>query len=182
MDTQTQARLARIETFIGEFPVCEYALLRRDELVFSPAVRQICEQDCPHYGKSWTCPPAIGTVEACMDRCARFSLAFLFSTVAEVPDSADMQACLGARRDHEAVTRALAARFRQAFGEVLPLTTGCILCETCACPDAPCRHPDEAVATIESHGILILPTVAAQNMTYDCGADIVTYFSLLLFN
>lgn len=179
---QYDARLAEIETFIGDFPVCEYALMRRDELIFSPAVRTICETDCPRFGHSWACPPAIGTIDACMARCAKYDYAFLFSTVAEVADSFDMQGCLNERRDHEGVTYAITERFKQAFGDVLTLSTGCMLCDTCAYPDAPCRNPARAYATIESHGILIMQTAAMQNMTYDCGANIVTYFSLLLFN
>ncbi|MFQ9153032.1 MAG: DUF2284 domain-containing protein [Blautia sp.] len=32
-------------------------------------------------------------------------------------------------------------------------------CETCAYPDSPCRHPDKRVATVESHGIMLMQTV-----------------------
>ena len=35
-----------------------------------------------------------------MARCAKYDYAFLFSTVAEVADSFDMQGCLNERRDH----------------------------------------------------------------------------------
>ena len=55
----------RIEEVLSGFPICEYAFLRPEELPFSEKVRYICRTECPRYGKSWACPPAVGTVEAC---------------------------------------------------------------------------------------------------------------------
>ena len=46
----------------------------------------------------------------------------------------------------------------------------------------PCRHPDKRVATVESHGILLMQTVEAMNICFNYGNDTVTYFTLLLFN
>ena len=39
-----------------------------DELLFSERVRYICRTECAMYGRSWACPPAVGTVEACRER------------------------------------------------------------------------------------------------------------------
>ena len=70
----------------------------------------------------------------------------------------------------------------QLVSGVLALSTGCMQCETCAYPNAPCRHPDKRVATVESHGILLMQTVEAMNICFNYGNDTVTYFTLLLFN
>ena len=104
------------------------------------------------------------------------------ATIAQVEDSLNFEACLKARKEHEDLTLELRDRFRQEFGEVLALSTGCMQCETCAYPNAPCRHPDKRVATVESHGILLMQTVEAMNICFNYGNDTVTYFTLLLFN
>ena len=97
-------------------------------------------------------------------------------------DSLNFEACLKARRQHEDLTLKLRERFRQEFGDVLALSTGCMQCETCAYPDSPCRHPDKRVATVESHGIMLMQTVEAMNICFNYGNDTVTYFTLLFFN
>lgn len=179
MDTVLQGRVDRL---ISGYPVFEYALLGRAELVFSDKVRYICTHECPHFGKSWACPPAIPELEDCMAACGDYAHALIFSTVSEVADSADFTTHLAARREHEAVTRALAGDFRAEFGPVLTLSTGCTLCDECTYPAAPCRYPNERTHSVESHGVLVLQTAAEQGLNYDCGSNVVTYFSLILFN
>lgn len=171
-----------IESFIYDYPVCEFYYLKPDALIFSDRVRFICEHDCPHYNKSWACPPAIESVDHYIKECSAFNHVFLFTSVAEVSDCMNFSACLEARRAHEQMTLALRDRFREHFGRVLALSTGCMLCDDCTYPDAPCRHPEERLSTIESHGILIMETASQLGVTVDCGNDAVTYISLIFFN
>jgi predicted metal-binding protein len=171
-----------IESFITDFPVCEYIFMDTKDLIFSPKVRFICETECKRYGHSWACPPVIGTIEECMERCHQFEHVLLFTTVTDVPDSFDMQGCLDARRDHEQVSYELSERMKEDFGDVLTLTTGCMICEECGYPDTPCRHPKQRFATIESHGILIMKTADDAGISYNCGSNMVTYFTLILYN
>ncbi len=94
----------------------------------------------------------------------------------------NFDACLEARRDHEQMTFDIRKRFEEHFGKVLALSTGCMLCGECACPDEPCRYPEERLSTVESHGILIMETASRLGVTLDCGNNIVTYLSLIFFN
>ncbi len=178
----TKDAMQLIETFIYNHPVCEFATLTPDELIFSDKVRFICEKECPNYGKSWACPPGIPPIERCIARCRTFSHVFLFSSVAEVPDCMNFEACLEARKDHERMTREIRRQFEVHFGTVLALSTGCTICESCGYPSEPCRHPKERLSTIESHGILIMETASRLGITLDCGNDLVTYLSLIFFN
>ena len=171
-----------IEEFIYDYPILEFYYLKREDLLFSDKVRFICEKECEHYGHSWACPPAIGSIEHCIKECEKYQHVFLFSTVAQVPDNLDFAACLKARKAHEDLTLSLRETFREKFGDVLALSTGCMACETCAYPDAPCRHPDLRISTIESHGILLMQMAESMDICYDCGNDMVTYFSMILFN
>jgi predicted metal-binding protein len=171
-----------VEGFIYEYPVCEFYYLTLDDLIISDKVRIICERECPHYGKSWACPPAIGAIEGCIGECGQYNHVFLFTSVAEVSDVMNFSACLEARRDHENMTLEVRKRFEEHFGKVLALSTGCMLCEECAYPDGPCRHPAERLSTIESHGILIMEAASRLGVTLDCGNNAVTYISLIFFN
>lgn len=178
----SEAYQEKVESFLNDYPICEYYFLTKKDLVFSDKVRYICEHECEHYGRSWACPPAIGPIADCMEECRRYQHVFLFTTVAEVPDAADFSACLEARRDHENVALGLRERFRSVFGDAMALSTGCMLCSQCAYPDGPCRHPDKRLSTIESHGILVMKTANALGISYDCGNGCVTYFGLIFFN
>lgn len=178
-----EERQSQIEEAVLGYPLYDYAFFNAREIVFTEAVRTICEgNDCGMYGKRWVCPPVIGSIDECIARCQQYERAFLFSTVTEVVDSFDLKACVEARGDHEAITYEIAKVFRAMTENPLILSTGCIPCSECAYPDAPCRHPDSAFPTIESHGILIMQMAAQQGINYDCGQNIVTYFSLILYN
>lgn len=171
-----------IDSFIGDYPVCEYVFLEREQLVFSDKVRFICENECTRYGHSWACPPVIGTIEECMERCYKFQHAILFTTAADVPDIGDFTGCLNARGDHEQLSYDLTQRFKEEFGDTLTLTTGCMTCKECGYPDTPCRHPEQRFATIESHGIMIMQTADENGLSYNFDGHTVIYFSLIFFN
>ena len=55
-----------IESFIYDYPILEFHYLDRKDLIFSEKVRFLCEHECEHYGHSWACPPAIGSIESCI--------------------------------------------------------------------------------------------------------------------
>lgn len=171
-----------IEQVISGYPIFEYVNIGTDSLVFSDKARYICENECEHYGKAWYCPPVIDELDVCIARCRSFDSAFIFSTVSEVEDSIDFSTHLQARREHEEISREIFKELRRESGDMLLLSTGCTLCDECTYPDAPCRHPGEMTCTVESHGIIILQTVAEQGMNFDCGGNLVTYFSVILYN
>lgn len=171
-----------VERALGELPIVQYEFFETSELTFSPRVRAVCEMDCARYGTSWACPPAVGSVEACRERCLGYPHALLFSTMNEVEDIADLEGTLATRADHEAVTRQVNALLRREGAETYPLSTeSCAICETCAYPDAPCRFPERMFPCVESHGILILDAAEKFKMEFQPGGNIVTWFSLILY-
>ena len=54
-----------LEQRMAELPLYIYDFIDPAELEFSERIRWICESECPMYGKSWACPPGVGTVEQC---------------------------------------------------------------------------------------------------------------------
>ena len=71
--TQTE-----IEEYITQFPIYQYAFVKPEDIEFNDRVRQICKKECSRYGASWSCPPAVGTVEVCK-MCIRDSYTCAYS-------------------------------------------------------------------------------------------------------
>lgn len=171
-----------IEEQIAQYPICEYAFMDPGELSFLEEVRYICRTECPQYGKSWSCPPAVGTVEECRRRCEKYTGGFLFTTMAEVDLMGDMEEALKTRREHEEITRRVRALFKRECEEVLVLSTeSCAICETCAYPDEGCRFPDQMFPCIESYGILVTELSERYGIQFISDAGVVTWFSLILY-
>ena len=95
-----------LEAELAELPILQFEWISTSELTFSERIRRVCETECPMYGKTWACPPGVGSVEACRARCLDYPEALLLTTVAEVRDIADMEETLATRAAHEEVTRA----------------------------------------------------------------------------
>ena len=94
-----------IEQQLSALPLAQYGWIETAELEFSERIRRVCEQECPMYGKTWACPPAVGTVEECRARCLSYPHALYLTTLTEVSDIANLDETLATRAPHEAVTR-----------------------------------------------------------------------------
>ncbi|MDE7244782.1 MAG: DUF2284 domain-containing protein [Oscillospiraceae bacterium] len=163
-------------------PVVQYEFFETACLTFSSRVRYICQTECPQYGKSWACPPGVGTVEACQERCLSYPHALLFTTMTEVDDIADIEATLATRSEHEAVTHQINRLMRGQGADTYPLSTeSCAVCPECTCPDAPCRHPERMFPCVESHGILVTEIAERLGIDFQAGGNTVTWFSLILY-
>lgn len=173
---------ALLEEQLAELPLYTYFFFSTEELEFSDRIRWICEHECPMYGKSWACPPGVGTVEQCKGKCLGYRQGLCVSTIVEVPDISDIQCCLDTRGDHEAVTEEVAALLRQQGVEPYILSTeSCAVCETCAYPHAPCRRPERMHPCVESQGIVLSQLAERYGIEFQYGDNVVTWFSLLLY-
>ena len=173
----------QLEERLADFPLVEYGYLKADQVEFFDRVRTVCREFCPQYGKSWACPPAVGTVEECQTRCREFTDFFVFSTMAEVEDLQNMEETLATRAGHEGITRGIREVFREIYGPCLVLSTeSCGICETCAYPTEPCRHPEYMLPCVESHGIVVTDLAEKAQMTFFQDYNTVVWFSAVFYN
>ena len=174
---------ARLEQELSQLPLYYYGFIDPKKLEFSQRIRWICQHECPMYGKTWACPPAVGSVENCEGKCKGYVNCLIIGTAVEVEDISDLQATLATRGDHEAVTNQVRDLLRQQGVEPYILSTeACAECERCAWLDGqPCRFPERMHPCIESHGINIIPTLEEQGLEVQYGENIVTWYSMLLF-
>lgn len=173
-----------LEQQLAELPLYVYHFLTPDQLEFSDRIRWICEHECPMYGKTWACPPGVGTVEQCRGKCLGFRECLMIATITEVEDISDIDQTLATRGDHEDVTDQVRDLLRSQGVEPYVLSTeACARCERCAIEDGePCRLPDQMHPCVESHGINLLGLLDELGLSFQYGEDVVTWFSLLLFN
>jgi predicted metal-binding protein len=124
----------------------------------------------------------VGTVEECKERCLSYPNGLLITTMTEVRDIADIEETLATRPGHEEITREAEAIVREQGVETYVLSTeSCAGCEKCSYPDAPCRHKDKMYPCVESHGILVTELAENYGIEFQAGANIVTWFSLILY-
>lgn len=173
----------KLEQELQQYPILQYAWLKTEKITFLQRVRDICRTECPRYGTSWACPPGVGTVEECRQRCGQYPDVFVFSTIAEVRDITDMEETLSTRAEHEEITRQVAETFRRYFGDVIVLSTeSCDICKTCTYPERECRHPDRMFPCVESYGILVTDLAQMGGMEFMNGANVVTWFSVIFYD
>ena len=172
-----------LEEQLAELPLFGYYSIDPRELEFSDRIRWICEHECPMYGKTWACPPAVGEVSQCEKKCLSYENCLMIGTVAEVRDIADIAETLSTRPAHEEVTNLVRDIFREQGVEPYVLSTeACDICERCAFLDGqPCRHPDRMHPCVESHGINLIPTLEENGLDFQYGENIVTWYSLPFF-
>ncbi len=171
-----------IEAFITQFPIYQYAFAEPEELEFNERVRAICKKECPRYGTSWSCPPAVGKVEECREACLEFQDMLFFSSVAEVNDITDMDETLKTKAEHEKMTRIIEQRLKEDGMTVYTLSSdSCAICEKCSFPKSLCRHPEEMHPCIESHGIVVSNLAEKFNMDYYLGEHLLLWFSMIFF-
>ena len=169
-----------IERYITQFPIYQYAFLETEDIEFNDKVRQICKRECPRYGKSWSCPPAVGSVEKCKEKCRQYPHALLFSSVAEVPDYSDMNTLLKSKAEHEEITRTIEKYLKKEAWHCYTLSTdSCSICEKCTFPKRSCQHPELMHPCIESHGILLTKNIEENEMDYYLGEQYVLWFSII---
>lgn len=176
--------MALFEEQLTQLPLYTYSLIDPKELEFSGRIRYICQHECPMYGTTWACPPGVGEVETCRERCLGYKRCLLIGTITEVADISDIAMTLATRPEHEAVTAQVQKLLQEQ--DITPYvlsSEACAICKRCAYLDGkPCRFPEKMHPCIESHGINIIPTLEKCGLEFQYGDNIVTWYSLLFFN
>ncbi len=172
----------QVEERLCELPIAQYAWVQIEDIPYSERIRYVCETECPMYGKSWACPPAVGPVKECQERCKSFSGALVITTVSEVQDISDLKETLATRAPHEEITRQVSQILKEEAEEILVLSTeSCAFCQTCTYPEGkPCRHPERMFPCVESYGIIATDIAEQYGIEFFKG-NIVTWFSILFY-
>ncbi len=153
-------------------------------LKFSEDIRHICEGNaCMSYGKTWACPPAIGSVESCRKRCLSYDRMLLVSGKYELEDSFDLDGMKGGLLSFKRTMDEFDDKFKYILTSYLILSNeGCVRCEKCAYPESSCRFPDKLFHSIEGYGLIVSELAAQAGIAYINGKNTVTFFGAVLYN
>lgn len=147
-------------------------------------VRAMCAEGvCGAYDHNWTCPPACGTLDECRARVAKYQRGIIVQTTGELEDAMDYESMQDIGKRHNEQFRAMTARVRELFPDALALGAGgCRICKTCSYPDEPCRHPDQAVSSMEGYGMLVSEVCRDNDIPYHYGTNTLTYVGCYLLD
>lgn len=161
----------------------EYGLIKTKDLRFYPEIRQICEgNSCRNYGRSWACPPAVGSLEECLQKVLQYENMLLFSQKFELEDSFDFEGMTNGLHSFKSTVDRFADHVRPVINDVLILSNeGCGRCKDCTYPDAPCRFPDRLYPSLEGFCFIVSELAGQAGIRYNNGPDTVTFFGAVLF-
>ena len=160
----------------------EIGALNIRELEFDGWVRNICKDSCKGYNKTWACPPAVGELDECRERCFSYQNMLLFNRVYNLSDSFDFEGMNHAMADFKKIVDRFDSLVSPILSKSLFLTNeGCGRCRKCTWPDAPCRFPDKLHHSIEGYGFNISRLAEKAGLHYTGGQNTVTFFGAILY-
>lgn len=177
MEKEQLLRLAK------EAGLTEIGELNIAELSYESWVREICQGNtCRNYNTTWACPPAIGTLEECRERCQSFTQMFLFNQVFPVKNCFDIKGMHKAMFAFKETVEHLDLLCTPYIKRRLILSNeGCGRCERCTWPEASCRFPDKLYHSLEGYGFNVTELAKKAGLTYNHGEKTVAFFGAILF-
>ncbi|MBQ7909686.1 MAG: DUF2284 domain-containing protein [Clostridia bacterium] len=176
-------KLTELALSLGAFRA---SVIPVEDIETDASFRDLCAANvCGNYGRNWMCPPDAGDIHDLMAALRTYSCALVYQTVSELEDSYDFEGMMDAGIAHNRLMVELRRGIDTlALPRVLHLGAGgCRMCEVCAKRTGePCRHPDLAVASLETYGVNVSKLAPAAGMKYINGKDTVTYFGAVLFD
>ncbi len=174
-----------LERLCREIGASNCAVIDVADIVFDADLRKNCEMNyCGEFGRTWVCPPHCGDIEECIQKAQGYDKALVIQTICPLEDSYDFESMEAAAENFHKIFAWVAGKAKAEDPDVLCLSAGgCHLCKKCAvADDMPCRNPEEAYPSLESHGIYVSDLAARAGMNYINGKDTVTYFGAVLYN
>lgn len=154
------------------------------DILFDPELRKSCEVNaCGSYGRNWMCPPYCGEIEDCIAKAGSYTKALVIQYIGQLEDSYDFEGMMDAMEEFQRIFLSAVSLAREDQTDIYPLGAGgCKNCERCAILEQkPCRYPEKAFPSLESHGIFVSDLASKSGMNYINGQNTVTYFGAILY-
>lgn len=165
-----------------ELGFSQSAPLNLNSLVFLPEVRNMCEANrCQHYNKSWSCPPACGSLEAITEKIKDFTIGIIVQCTGKLSDNFDYDSMVQTGKKQNELFLLLVNMLREKGHQILPMGAGgCNLCPSCSYPTTACRFPDSMMISMEAYGLLVTDVCELSKLPYYYGPKTITYTSCIL--
>ncbi len=175
---------SKLQHILFEAGFQECRVIKTSELDFHDEVRTQCEKNsCRQYGRTWACPPAVGTVAECKERVLKYSHMMLFSKAYVLADTMDLEEMARTMSDFKKQDRKLDDKLKDLLKSFQILSNeSCDRCKKCSYPGKPCRFPDTLHHSIEGYGFNVLELSRKAAMKYINGQSTATFFGAVLYN
>ena len=163
---------------IIEISIYQFGIISKTEIIFDQEIRKICEDNvCRLYGKSWACPPAVGTV----DDWRQYARALVFNAVYPLDNSFDYEGMIRGHSGFKDLCSRLYTVIKPQLHFFLILSNeGCKRCKNCTYPSVKCRNSEMLSPSLEGFGSNVAKLEETANLKY-MNENIVTYFGMLLY-
>lgn len=146
----------------------------------SDAIKQMCESNtCGSFGKNWTCPPAVQTVDKYRSKIYQFDAFMVFYKAYELKSSLDWKGTMLSCSDFQRRLRKLKTRLEtiEPKSEFLIMGAGCCqMCDFCTSGIGEhCLKPEEALISFETCGIDVRQMMQDNGLTKCNDPKSVTY-------
>ncbi|MDR2493325.1 MAG: DUF2284 domain-containing protein [Coriobacteriales bacterium] len=179
----SEARAA-VEQLIREAGFDSVGVCAASSLKVLEEVRDMCAADrCRAYGRSWSCPPACGSLDQFAALFARYQDCIVFQTTLPLEDDFDYEGMVAAKALHDKRSLRLAMGVLDSGHDVSLLGAGsCMLCgeDACTCPDEPCVNPELMHPSMEAAGLWVSEVCKTAGVPYNHGPQSMTYTSCAL--
>lgn len=183
-NSQNYNKPAVIDALLSYTSVYQHKIIPSSLVVTNKEFRRACEANtCGKYGKSWYCPPAIGTFEECCERLSKYKNVLVFNGKYEIEDCFDMEGMIEGKNKFAHLSQEVRALIEPMFSDSLTLSygTGCQKCKTCTYPNEPCRFKDKSSAQVEGYGINVSQLARSAAMSYKENDQSIIYFGAIFF-
>lgn len=177
-------KLEQLQLMIKESGFYQSGVVSIGDIEFSQDVRKMCEANtCQMYGKSWSCPPGLGTIEECRQRLLHYDKMIVFSGKYDLEDSFDFEGMMLGMKSFKESCRSFDMKLKDYIHEYLIVANeGCDLCQNCTYPDEPCRFPDRAHGSLEGYGLWVYKLAEQAGINYINGKNTVSYFGGIAYH
>jgi predicted metal-binding protein len=154
-------------------------------LVPEERIRAFClENKCHNYGKNYTCPPYVGSLQEIRLKLRNFQRGFLLQYSKAIDVKGDKEGVIQTKIDfHKKVIQMEEALKERGINTVWGMIGGnCELCDTCkAVTNEPCPYPDKARTSLEAIAIDVLTLLDKVGLDNDFHDDKITWTGCLLY-
>lgn len=163
--------------------IYQSAFIDVSDIPFTEKAASYCKANlCGRYGKSWSCPPAVGNFNTLKAQALTFDKAFIFSHKGKIESYSDEKAMDSLRDETMDILFIFCEKLKEKNISFLALGCGsCNFCKECTYPDAPCRYPEKAIPPIEAYGVDVATLCEKTEMTYMAENNEVTFFCMILY-
>lgn len=161
-----------------------YREITQDEIVLKPSLRDLCKSNqCGQYGTNWMCPPGVGTYEEVTEELRSCGDGILMQMIYQTQHSFDVDGWKKAFELFDCKLQDVIAEIANHIPRKQLLYLGggsCRVCEECTMKTGePCRHPDQAIASVEAYGVEVNSTVVNVGLKYNNGPNTVSNVAII---